>query len=248
MSLFAQLKAYIKQDQAVVLATVVRGPTDWLGLKALVPVQDASGGPLLETSLSDEIQRDAQSFVNQWNTTTRKYVINAGEIEVFFEVYRPAPQLVVVGAVHIAAELVIFAQRFGFRTYVIDPRSAFTTQTRFPHADELLVQWPDEALPKVGLTPDTAVVVLSHDPKLDDPALRLALPSPAFYVGALGSRKTHAQRVERLLADGLTQADLDRLHAPIGLNIGGRTPAEIALSIMAEIVAVRNGKSIIEHQ
>jgi len=248
MSLFAQLKAYIKQDQVVVLATVVRGPIDWLGLKALVPAQGAVVGRLLETVLADEIRRDAQTFVSQRNTATRTYTVEAEEIEVFFEVYRPAPRLVVVGAVHIAAELVTFAQRFGFRTYVVDPRSAFATQTRFPHADQLLTQWPDEALPEVGLTPDTAVVVLSHDPKLDDPALRLALPSPAFYVGALGSRKTHAQRVERLLADGLTQTDLDRLQAPIGLNIGGRTPAEIALSIMAEIVAVRNGKSIVENR
>jgi xanthine dehydrogenase accessory factor len=155
---------------------------------------------------------------------------------------------VVVGAVHIADELVTFAQRFGFRTFVVDPRGAFATEARFPHTDTLLAQWPDEALPEIGLTSNTAVVVLSHDPKLDDPALRLALPGPAFYVGALGSRKTHAQRVERLLGDGLTQADLDRLHAPIGLNIGGRTPAEIALSIMAEIVAVRNGKPIVENK
>ena len=101
-------------------------------------------------------------------------------------------------------------------------------------------RWPDEALPEIGLTGDTSVVVVTHDPKLDDPALKVALPSRAFYVGALGSPKTHARRVERLLAEGLAQEYLDRLHAPIGLNIGGRTPAEIALSIMAEIVAVRH--------
>jgi xanthine dehydrogenase accessory factor len=152
--------------------------------------------------------------------------------------------LIIIGAVHIATELVTFAQRFGFHTSVVDPRSAFATPARFPHVNTLSAQWPDKALPEIGLTPDTAVVVLSHDPKLDDPALRLALPSPAFYVGALGSRKTHTQRTERLLAAGVAQTDLDRLHAPIGLNIGGRTPAEIALGIMAEIVAVRNGKAI----
>lgn len=248
MSLFSQLKAYIKQDQAVILATVVRGSANWLGLKALVPAEGVSIGPLLDTALADEIRHDAQAFAGQRNTMTRRYSFEDQEIEVFFEVYRSASRLVVVGAVHIAAELVTFAQRFGFRTYVVDPRSAFATPTRFPHADTLLAQWPDEALPEIGLTPDTAVVVLSHDPKLDDPALLLALPSPAFYVGALGSRKTHAQRVERLLTDGLTQTDLDRLHAPIGLNIGGRTPAEIALSIMAEIIAIRNGKPIVEHK
>jgi xanthine dehydrogenase accessory factor len=110
----------------------------------------------------------------------------------------------------------------------------------------MLPKWPDEALPEIGLTSETSIVVVTHDPKLDDPALMLALPSPARYVGALGSAKTHAQRVKRLLANGLTQAHLDRLHAPIGLDLGGRTPAEIALSIMAEIVAVRNQAPIAE--
>lgn len=244
MSLFSQLKAYIKQNQVVVLATVVRGPTAWLGLKALVPAQGIAIGPLLETAVSGQIQRDAQTFADQWHTAIKQYSVEAGKLDVFFEIYRPAPRLIVVGAVHVAAELVTFAQRFDFDTVVVDPRSAFATQARFPHVHTLLRQWPDEALPEIGLTPDTAVVVLSHNPKLDDPALRLALPSPAFYVGALGSRKTHLQRVERLLADGLTQTDLDRLHAPIGLNIGGRSAAEIALGIMAEIVAVRNGKLV----
>jgi xanthine dehydrogenase accessory factor len=242
MSLFSQLKAYIKQDQTVVLATVVRGPADWLGRKALFPAQGEAAGPLLETALAAEFQRDTLELMAQETTATRRYSGEAEDIEVFYEVYRPAPRLIVVGAVHVAAELVNFAQRFGFRTHVVDPRGAFATETRFPNVDALLRQWPDEALPKIGLTPDTAVVIVSHDPKLDDPALCLALPSPAFYVGALGSRKTHAQRVERLLAAGLSQSNLDRLHAPIGLNIGGRTPAEIALSIMAQIVAARNGK------
>jgi xanthine dehydrogenase accessory factor len=130
------------------------------------------------------------------------------------------------------------------RTYLVDPRTAFATPERFPHADQIVNQWPDEALPEIGLTPETSVVVVTHDPKLDDPALKVALPSSAGYVGALGSPKTHARRVERLLAEGLAREHLDRLHAPIGLNIGGRTPSEIALSIMAEIVAVRNDMSI----
>jgi xanthine dehydrogenase accessory factor len=129
----------------------------------------------------------------------------------------------------------------GFRTYLVDPRTAFASPERFPHADELIQRWPDEALPDIGLNRETNVVVVTHDPKLDDPALMVALPSSVGYVGALGSPKTHAQRIERLLANGLTPAQVDRLHAPIGLDLGGRTPAEIALSIMAEIVAVRNG-------
>jgi xanthine dehydrogenase accessory factor len=162
------------------------------------------------------------------------------EIEIFFDVHRPAPRLVIIGGVHIASDLIYFAKLLGFFTYVVDPRAAFASPERFPHADRLIQQWPDEALPEIGLTLDTNVVVVTHDPKLDDPALMIALPSPAGYVGALGSRKTHAQRVKRLLANGLTQEQVDRLHAPIGLNLSGRTPNEIALSIIAEIIAVRN--------
>jgi xanthine dehydrogenase accessory factor len=177
-------------------------------------------------------------------SSTRRYPPPADapgeEVEIFFDVYRPAPRLIIVGAVHIASDLIRFARPLGYRTYLVDPRTAFATEERFPHVDELMPRWPDEALPDIGLSNDTAVVVVTHDPKLDDPALLLALPSPAFYVGALGSPKTHARRVERLLAAGVSQAQIDRLHAPIGLNIGGKTPAEIALSIMAQIVAVRN--------
>jgi xanthine dehydrogenase accessory factor len=171
-------------------------------------------------------------------STTRRY--RDGEIEVFFDIHRPAPQLIIVGAVHIADSLIRYAKPLGFRTHLIDPRTAFATAERFPHVDEMHHQWPDEVLPKIGINSETAVVVITHDPKLDDPALKIALPSPAFYVGVLGSPKTHAQRIERLLAEGLTPEQMDHLYAPIGLNIGGHTPAEIGLSIMAEIVAARN--------
>jgi xanthine dehydrogenase accessory factor len=215
---------------------------------------------LLDTPWRDEILQDAFDLLAQRASVTRQYSAvehhepdrpnswASAEIEVFFDIHQPAPRLIIVGAVHIASELIHFAKRFGFYTYVVDPRTAFATRERFPHADELLHQWPDEALPTIGLTADTSVVVLTHDPKLDDPALKLALPSAAGYVGALGSPKTHAKRVKRLLAEGVAQEHIDRLHAPIGLNIGGRTPAEIALSIMAEVVAVRNGKQIADRE
>jgi xanthine dehydrogenase accessory factor len=247
----SRLSDYIEQDKGVIQATVVRGPEELIGLKALIPVEAEPTGSLLDTPLQDRILQDADDLIKQLASVTRHYSVimvpteRAEEVEVFFDVYRPAPRLVIVGAVHIASELVHLAKRFGFYTYVIDPRRAFATRERFGHADDLLHQWPDEALSEIGLTSETSLVVLTHDPKLDDPALKLALPSPACYVGALGSPKTHARRVKRLLAEGLAQEHLDRLHAPIGLNIGGRSPAEIALSIMAEIVAVRNGRSIV---
>ena len=147
----------------------------------------------------------------------------------------------IVGGVHIATALVALARTLGYRTVVVDPRPAFANRERFPHADRIEAAWPDEALASLGLTASTAVAVLTHDPKLDDPALRAALPSAAFYVGALGSQRTQARRRERLREAGLTDPQLDRLKAPIGLDLGGRSPEEIALAVMAEVVASRHG-------
>jgi xanthine dehydrogenase accessory factor len=248
MSLFSLLKDYLQKDRSVALATVVRGPQELLGVKALIPAQGEALGSLLDLPLGDQVITDARQFIHNRATGTRRYPLRAlsaaGKepegIEIFFEVHLPAPKLVIVGGVHIASDLIHFARPLGFSTHVVDPRTAFASPERFPHADHLIQQWPDEALPEIGLTSETSVVVVTHDPKLDDPALMVALPSPAGYVGALGSPKTHAQRVKRLRANGLTKEQLDRLHAPIGLDLGGRTPAEIALSIMAEIVATRN--------
>ena len=127
----------------------------------------------------------------------------------------------------------------GYRVTVIDPREVFATRARFPEADSLLVEWPEDALPKLDVNASTSIATLTHDPKLDLPALRLAINSPARYVGALGSRKTHSERREELARMGATEEQLDRIHAPVGLRIGARTPTEIALAIMAEIVAAR---------
>lgn len=237
--LFPRLKAYLQQDKHVILATVVRGPTAWVGAKALIPANGEPIGPLLEAPWRNALLAEAARLMaERADSTTRRY--GPDEVEVFFEVHRPAPKLVMVGAVHIAESLIHYARPLGFKTILIDPRTAFATAERFPQVDELRHEWPDEVLPKIDLNNETAVVVITHDPKIDDPALKIVLPSPAFYVGALGSRTTHAQRVERLLAEGIPQTQLDRLHAPIGLDLGGRSPAEIGLSIMAQIVAVRN--------
>jgi xanthine dehydrogenase accessory factor len=137
--------------------------------------------------------------------------------------------------------LCTFAQVLGFRTVVIDPRRAFGNAERFPHVDQLLQEWPEEALARLEINEKTAIAVLTHDPKIDDPALKLALPSPAFYVGALGSPTTAAKRKTRLQEEaGLSPEQLERIHGPIGLKLGGRTPEEIALAVMAEIVAVQH--------
>ena len=155
---------------------------------------------------------------------------------VFLTVYVPPPKLVVTGAVHISQALAPIAKLAGFDTTIVDPRTAFATRERFPDV-AVIAQWPDQALPPIGVDRYTAFVALTHDPKIDDPALLHALKSDCFYIGALGSRKTHARRVERLKAQGVSEAQIARIHAPIGLPIGAVAPPEIAVAIMGEIIA-----------
>jgi xanthine dehydrogenase accessory factor len=155
----------------------------------------------------------------------------------FIAVHNPPLRLIVVGAVHIAQPLLAIARTCGYAPTLIDPRAAFGSDARFP-GETILDDWPDEALETLSPDTRTAIVTLTHDPKLDDPAIRIALRSPAFYLGCLGSTRTHAKRVERLTAEGFTPEDIARIHAPVGLDIGAKTPAEIAVSVMAQITEV----------
>jgi len=159
----------------------------------------------------------------------------------FLDAHRPPPRLVAVGAVHVSQALAPMARLAGFDAVIVDPRTAFAAQERFPQA-RLDPRWPDEALPAIGLDSSTAVAALTHDPKIDDPALRLALASDCFYVGALGSKATQARRLARLTASGVPAAALARLRAPIGLDIAAVSPAEIAISILAELIRARGQK------
>jgi xanthine dehydrogenase accessory factor len=159
------------------------------------------------------------------------------ETEIFLDFIAPPPTLILVGGVHISIALAFLAQTLGYRTVMIDPRGVWGNETRFPHVDQLISAWPAEAFRQMEIAASTAVVILTHDPKLDDEALKIVLDSPAFYVGALGSKKTHAKRRERLLAEGVSTSQLSRLHAPIGLDINAQNPEEIALAILAEVVA-----------
>ena len=182
-------------------------------------------------------------------------VIEPGEVEpgpsrvleldgepVFAEVLGPPPRVVVVGAIDTAEELCRAAKALGWRTAVVDPRPALATRERLPSPDELVVAWPDEGLCQLHVAPDDAVVVLTHEERLDVPALTAALPADAFYVGAIGSRRTQEKRRERLLEAGLEEDQIDRLAGPAGIDLGAHTPAETAVSILAEILAVRTGK------
>ena len=159
----------------------------------------------------------------------------------FIDPQNPPLRLIVVGAVHIAQALVPMAARLGFAVTVVDPRRAFATEERIGEGVAIRSDWPDEAMAELAPDSRSAVVTLTHDPKLDDPALEVALRSAAFYVGALGSRRTHAKRVARLTEAGLTEAEIARIRAPVGLDIGAVTAPEIAVSILAQIVAARRG-------
>ncbi|MDL2335163.1 MAG: XdhC family protein, partial [Chloroflexota bacterium] len=168
-------------------------------------------------------------------------VIESGERQFFIEAYPVRPRLVIVGAVEIARALVRLARELGFATTVVDGRAAFATRERFPDADEIVLGWLDEVADQIGLGANDAVAVLAHDQKFDDPALIEAFRRGCRYVGALGSRKTQSDRRERLAAAGVDGADIARLHGPIGLDLGGRSPAETALAVLAEVVADRYG-------
>ena len=161
--------------------------------------------------------------------------------EVFINIYNPPLRLIIIGAVHIAQALAPMAEQAGYDVVIVDPRTAFATVQRFER-ERLDTRWPDVALPEIGLDTRTALVALTHDPKLDDPALHLAVASPAFYIGALGSRRTHAKRVDRLREGGMSQQGIARISAPVGLPIGAVGPVEIAVSILAEMTATLRGK------
>ena len=180
------------------------------------------------------LSADQLAEVRRRIATDRSGVI--ADTQIFVRVYTPPPRMVIVGAVHIAQALAPMARLAGFEVTVIDPREAFVRSGQLVEI-ESIVAWPDEAMPQVVPDIRTAVVTLTHDPKLDDPALAAALKSPAFYIGALGSKKTHAKRLQRLAGDGFSEADLARIHGPVGLDIDALTPAEIAVSILAQVIA-----------
>jgi xanthine dehydrogenase accessory factor len=236
---FQSLRSVLTGEQTAALLTVVRGPRDLLGREMLLGEDGIVTG-----SIDRELDEKALSLANETlaQAVSRRVMLN-NEVEIFIEVLLPPPTLIAVGGVHITVALMALAKTLGYRTIVVDPRKAFGSEQRFPHVDQLVQSWPDEAFKQLPLTRSTAVAMLTHDPKLDDPALKIVLSSPAFYVGALGSKTTQAARRQRLLGEGLAKAQLDRLHGPIGLDIKAQTPEEIALSIMAEIVAERNNES-----
>jgi xanthine dehydrogenase accessory factor len=244
--IFRQVRQKLEARQAYATATVVEGPQEMLGWELLVTRDD------LKTRIRKDGPREilfdvASQALQAGKSRLENVLLGPGkESKVFVEVVQPPARLVMVGGVHTSIVLARLAALLGFETIVIDPRKAFANPDRFGHVDRLIQAWPEDAFPQVEIHDNTAIAVLTHDPKIDDPALIYALNTPAFYVGALGSTHTQAKRRERLLAAGLKPEQLDRLHGPIGLPLGGQTPEEIALAILAEIIAVRHAEKTVE--
>jgi xanthine dehydrogenase accessory factor len=233
--IMAAFRRCVEEGQPVALTIVVTGEP--LGQSALV------SPAALVTGLDDgRLTAIAQQVLEARTETGAIHAVAPGT-EIYVEPFLPPPVLIVIGGVHIAIPLVRFAKELGFHIVVADPRARFANRERLPEADEVLVEWPDEALAHLDVDDSSYIVLLTHDPKIDEPTLAAALKTGAAYIGAIGSRKTHADRFERMARWGITPEQLARVYAPIGLDLGGRTAEETALSIIAEVVAVRNGRS-----
>lgn len=230
--IFESVNSILENDKQAVVATVIRGDDGAFGREMIL---DADGN--ITGSIGNEWDEKVFPLMQEclMQGISRRVELDEAT-EIFIEAIKPPLTLVIVGGAHISIALASLAKTLGYRTVVIDPRKVWGNEERFPNVDRLIQSWIHDAFEQVEITSSTAVAMLTHDPKLDDPALKITLNSSAFYVGALGSKTTNAKRQERLLNNGMTELQLSRLHAPIGLRIGSQTPEEIALSIMAEVV------------
>jgi xanthine dehydrogenase accessory factor len=244
---FDALRDALRAEAPVALATITEGPG--VGAKLLVGSNRAAVGSLGHPDLDRVVRRDALGALEAGTTVTRHYgphgEAREDDVTVFIESFAPPPHMVIFGAVDFTAALARAAKLLGYRVTVCDARAVFATPARFPMADEVVCEWPDRYLAAHGATlgPRDAVCVLTHDAKFDVPAIAAALDTRVGYLGAMGSRRTHARRVERLREAGVDESALERLLAPIGLDLGARTPEETAVAICAEIIARRTGRA-----
>jgi xanthine dehydrogenase accessory factor len=236
----------VNEGRAVAVATIVDGNDDERGRRMIIR-PDSSSGSLGSSRLDDAVRDDARGMLEQGRTTVIRYghegERRVDDIGVFVASYAPRPRMIVFGAIDFASAVARMGAFLGYRTTVCDARPVFATRKRFPDADEVVVEWPHKYLARTEVDERTVVCVLTHDPKFDVPLLEIALRKPLAYVGAMGSRRTNDDRLAKLRERGVTEEELARLHAPIGLDIGARTPEETAMSIAAEITASRSGGS-----
>ena len=223
------------RERLAAVATVVAGPA--IGAKAAIDFEDGYVAGALPDAIATAVRADAAELMEREQNRTLGY----GDHEVFIETVAPDPRLLVFGAVHIAQPLSTMAKLLGFAVTVVDSRAAFTTEDRFPDADEIVVGWPEDVLDRLVIDRRTYVVILSHDARFEDPVFPVLRERPVRYIGAMGSRRTHRSRSERLAAAGWSDEEIARIHGPVGLDIGAETPAETAVSILAEMIQVRYG-------
>lgn len=237
-----RFKELIAARTPLTVATIVRGGN--VGAKMII-LEDDQIGTLGDPSLDQRARADAPQLLLDQRSSTLAYPLPgaAEPVEVFLESFPAPPVLLIFGAVHVAQALCTFAKAMGYDVIVVDIRSKLATEERFPQADQIIHAWPDDALKSITIQPNTSIAILSHDPKFDEPALLGALASPAGYIGAIGSRKTNVDRRQRLLDAGVTAEQIARLRGPIGLDIGAESPEEMAIAILAELIAVRRGRS-----
>ncbi len=252
--MFETLRKYLAEERLIATATVVAAPASAsiaVGAKVIVHPDGRTEGDFAAAALLAVVAGDAVRAQRREESVRRTYDASladgeaGAEIDVFIEVYAPSPHLILFGGDHIAIPLTHYAKELGFRVTIVDARSRFANRERFPEADEIIVAWPDKAYAQLLIDPSTYIAILSHDPKLDEPATRGALGTTARYIGAIGAHKTHTERRARLAREGFTAAQINRIHGPVGLDLGGKTPPEIALSIIAEIVATRYDRTLV---
>lgn len=239
--LYEALKSALDAGLPCAQATIVKGPG--IGNK-MVLLPDGALGSAGPAALDSLLRGELERALNEEKSVTKVETdpTTGEEIEVFYEVFPAPPTLLIFGAVHVAQALTRMAKMLGFRVIVSDARAKLATEERFPDADQIIQAWPDDTLSQLSLPPSTYVAILTHDPKFDEPALLGTIETHARYIGAVGSRKTNADRRQRLIDAGVSEASLSRIRGPIGLDIGADTPEEMAISILAEIIAVRHGR------
>jgi xanthine dehydrogenase accessory factor len=228
---------HVRAEKNFALATCVSA-SDHLGAHLFVYPDGSTAETLGDPDLDARVRADALDLLRAERSETRAY----DSVQVFIESYTPPPRLLIVGGVHTAIPLTGFAKLLGFRVIVVDGRGRFATPERFPHADELIVEWPDDVIPRLAIDHMTYVVILTHDPKFDIPTLKALSGTRPRYIGAMGSRETRRQHMDELRAQGVPDEFLKTVRGPVGLDLGGRTPEEMALAIMAQIIAVRYGR------
>lgn len=230
--------------QPVAIATLIDGETS--GSKLVLLDGEKRGGLGLGSRMDDAVARDADACLAHGDSTVRAYgargEVMASEVRVFIQAFAAPPKMVIFGAIDFSAAVALFAKHLGYEVTICDARKPFAMGSRFSVADEVVVDWPDRYLASQQLEDRDVVLVFTHDAKFDEPALVSAFETDAGYIGALGSRRTHEDRRQRLLAAGVSEADLDRVHAPCGLDLGARSPEETAISVLAEIIGHSTGR------